>query len=59
MKIFSNPNASLKSKYGQYQIALLGNVVGVTAEGIADGAAIGEVSVSENIRQSRFRTWCI
>ena len=40
MKIFSNPNATLKSKYGQYQIAVLGNVVGVSAEGIADGAAI-------------------
>jgi len=40
MKIFSNPNATLKSKYGQYQIAALGNVVGVSAEGIADGAAI-------------------
>ena len=40
MKIFSNPNATLKSKYGQYQIAVLGSIVGVSAEGIADGSAI-------------------
>ena len=40
MKIFSNPNATLKSKYGQYQIAVLGNIVGVSAEGIADDSAI-------------------
>ena len=40
MKIFSNPNAKLKSKYGQYQIAVLGNIVGVSAEGMADTEAI-------------------
>jgi len=40
VKIFSNPNATLKSKYGQYQIAVLGSIVGVSAEGIADGSAI-------------------
>ena len=40
MKIFSNPNTKLRSKYGQYQIAVLGDIVGVSAEGIADGAAI-------------------
>ena len=40
MKIFSNPNAKLKSKYGQYHIAALGNIVGVSAEGIADTEAI-------------------
>ncbi|NMH60980.1 hypothetical protein [Alteromonas ponticola] len=40
MKIFTNPQAKLKSKYGQYQIAVLGNVVAVSAEGIADTDAI-------------------
>ena len=40
MKIFTNPKAKLKSKYGQYQIAVLGNVVAVSAEGIADTDAI-------------------
>lgn len=40
MKIFSNPDAKFKSKYGQYQIAILGNIVGVSAEGMADQGAI-------------------
>ncbi|WP_414829873.1 hypothetical protein [Alteromonas sp. H39] len=40
MKIFTNPNAQLKSKYGQYSIAVLGNIVAVSAEGIADKIAI-------------------
>lgn len=40
MKIFTNPNAQIKTRYGQYQIAVLGNVVGVSAEGMADSAAI-------------------
>ncbi|WP_338519817.1 hypothetical protein [Alteromonas gracilis] len=44
MKIFSNPNAKLKSKYGQYQIAVLGNIVGVSAEGMADTEAIARYS---------------
>ncbi|WP_218310217.1 hypothetical protein [Alteromonas antoniana] len=40
MKIFKNPNAQLKSKYGQYYIAVLGNIVAVSAEGMADKDAI-------------------
>lgn len=40
MKIFKNPNAQLKSKYGQYAIAVLGNIVAVSAEGMADKSAI-------------------
>ncbi|MDM7862118.1 hypothetical protein QTP81_16050 [Alteromonas sp. ASW11-36] len=40
MKIFDNPNAELRSKFGQYQIAVLGDVVAVSAEGIADKKAI-------------------
>lgn len=40
MKIFKNPKAHLKSKYGQYSIAVLGNIVAVSAEGMADKNAI-------------------
>ncbi len=44
MKIFENPNAMLKSKHGQYQIALLGNIVAVSAEGMAGRSAIERYS---------------
>lgn len=40
MKIFNNPNATMKTKYGQYQIAVLGNIVAVSAQGMADSSAI-------------------
>lgn len=40
MKIFENPKAKLRTKYGEYQIAVLGNIVAVSAEGIADKNAI-------------------
>ena len=44
MKIFKNPNAMLKSKFGQYQIAVLGNIVAVSAEGTASKSAIERYS---------------
>ncbi|MBE1302085.1 MAG: hypothetical protein GJ680_19535 [Alteromonadaceae bacterium] len=44
MKIFTNPNALLKSKYGSYQIAVLGNIVAVSAEGTASKSAIARYS---------------
>jgi hypothetical protein len=44
MKIFKNPNAKLKVRYGQYQIAALGSIVAVSAEGMADKGAIERYS---------------
>ncbi|MFC3096091.1 hypothetical protein DRW07_05720 [Alteromonas sediminis] len=44
MKIFDNPDAMLKSKFGQYQIAVLGNIVAVSAEGTASKSAIARYS---------------
>ncbi|MEW9797339.1 hypothetical protein [Alteromonas sp. CYL-A6] len=44
MKIFTNPNAQLKSKFGEYQIAVLGNIVAVSAEGTASKSAIARYS---------------
>lgn len=44
MKIFTNPNALLKSKYGSYQIAVSGNIVAVSAEGTASKSAIARYS---------------
>ena len=44
MKIFKNPNAVLKTKFGQYQIAALGTIVAVSAEGVASKAAIERYS---------------
>lgn len=40
MKIFENPNAFVKSKFGQYQIAVLGDIIAVSAEGMAGKGAI-------------------
>ena len=40
MKIFSNPKANVKTKFGQYQIAVLGDVIAVSAVGMADKSAI-------------------
>ena len=40
MKIFNNPNAFVKSKFGQYQIAVLGDIIAVSAEGMAGKSAI-------------------
>lgn len=40
MKIFKNPKATLKSLYGEYSIAVLGNIVAVSAKGMADKNAI-------------------
>lgn len=44
MKIFDNPKATLKSKFGQYQIAVLGNIVAVSATGNASKSAIARYS---------------
>lgn len=40
MKIFDNPSATVKSRFGQYRIAATGNIVAVCAEGIAGESAI-------------------
>lgn len=45
MKIFSNPKAGLRSRHGQYQIAVLGNIVAVSASGTASQTAIARYSV--------------
>lgn len=44
MKIFANPDASLKSRHGQYQIAVMGNIVAVSAEGTASKTAVERYS---------------
>lgn len=40
MKVFSNPAAKLKSKFGEYSIAVLGNIFAVSAQGSASKSAI-------------------
>lgn len=40
MKVFENPEAISKGKFGQYQIAVLGSILAVSAEGNASKQAI-------------------
>lgn len=56
MKIFDNPNAMLKSKYCSYQIAVLGNIIAVSAEGTASKTAIERYSkdMIESIVKTQF-----
>lgn len=44
MKIFKNPGASVRSRHGRYQIAASGNIIAVSAEGIASKTDIARYS---------------
>ncbi|MCU7555967.1 hypothetical protein OCL06_15360 [Alteromonas sp. ASW11-19] len=44
MKLFDNPSATVKSRYGQYRIAVTGNIVAVCAGGMAGESAIASYS---------------
>ncbi|BDX08190.1 hypothetical protein [Planctobacterium marinum] len=59
MKLFSNPNAKLKSRHGQYQIAVLGNIVAVSAAGTASREAIERYNkdMMEVVSQFQEKKW--
>lgn len=59
MKIFANPKAAVKSKYGQYQIAVLNNIIAVSAEGVASKESIERYvqDISEIVLNMEQKPW--
>lgn len=59
MKIFSNPNAAVKNKYGQYQIAVLDNIIAVSAEGVASKESIARYvkDISDIVLNMERKPW--
>lgn len=59
MKIFENPGVSVRSRHGRYQIATSGNIIAVSAEGIASRTDIARYSndIAEIVAGFCSRPW--